>query len=96
MERGFLTQLRNTSVVFLLFCLKHESSVPFSEQIKRSYVSVLRQAGGKVKMGNSMIGLMYKKHVSEPENMPDEKQPPTFDPLYGFPNGRKERGMHAM
>ena len=34
-ESELLTQLRKTSVVFSLFDLKHDSSFPFSEQIKR-------------------------------------------------------------
>ncbi|KAL3867887.1 hypothetical protein ACJMK2_040733 [Sinanodonta woodiana] len=28
-------------------------------------------------------------------NLPDPWKPPTFEPLYGFPNGRKERVMIA-
>jgi hypothetical protein len=39
------------------------------------------------KMGNS-----WTHYVSEPQNRPDFDNPPTFDPLVGFPNGRKERG----
>ncbi|KAK0425458.1 hypothetical protein QR680_009212 [Steinernema hermaphroditum] len=31
--------------------------------------------------------------VLEPETAPRIDRPPTFDPLYGFPNGRKPREM---
>lgn len=30
-----------------------------------------------------------------PELRPDWKKEPTFDPLVGFPNGRKIRGMYV-
>jgi hypothetical protein len=39
------------------------------------------------KMGNA-----WTNYVSEPQNRPDFENAPTFDPLQGFPNGRKERG----
>lgn len=29
---------------------------------------------------------------TDPEGTPDPLKGPSFDPLYGFPNGRKERG----
>jgi hypothetical protein len=29
---------------------------------------------------------------SDPEGTPHPMKEPSFDPLYGFPNGRKERG----
>jgi hypothetical protein len=49
-----------------------------------------RRKSGQIraaKMGNS-----WTHYVSEPQNRPDFDNPPTFDPLQGFPNGRKERG----
>lgn len=33
---------------------------------------------------------------SDPEGTPHPLQGPSFDPLYGFPNGRKERGKCSM
>jgi hypothetical protein len=33
---------------------------------------------------------------SDPEGTPHPLQGPSFDPLYGFPNGRKERGKWIM
>jgi hypothetical protein len=30
---------------------------------------------------------------SDPERTPHPLKGPSFDPLYGFPNGRKERGI---
>ena len=30
------------------------------------------------------------------ENQPDYNYPPTFDPLLGFPNGRKTRGKKKV
>ncbi|BFZ17077.1 hypothetical protein BsWGS_20116 [Bradybaena similaris] len=41
------------------------------------------------------MGNMWYAYVSHPDTAPNHKQPPTFDPLYGFPNGRKERTVKA-
>ncbi|XP_050400451.1 NADH dehydrogenase [ubiquinone] 1 beta subcomplex subunit 7 [Patella vulgata] len=37
-------------------------------------------------MGNQIYA-----YITHPDTAPDIKSSPTFDPLYGFPNGRKER-----
>ncbi|CAB3377378.1 Hypothetical predicted protein [Cloeon dipterum] len=37
----------------------------------------------------------YWSSYRHPENFPDRTREPTFDPLYGFPNGRKPREMIA-
>ncbi|KAK8379605.1 hypothetical protein O3P69_019511 [Scylla paramamosain] len=39
------------------------------------------------------MGHMYSSLLSDPNVTPDYKTGPTFDPLYGFPEGRKERVM---
>jgi NADH dehydrogenase (ubiquinone) 1 beta subcomplex subunit 7 len=39
------------------------------------------------------MGNMYTAYISSPDTAPDIKAGPTFDPLYGFENGRKERHM---
>ncbi|GAB1601520.1 NADH dehydrogenase [ubiquinone] 1 beta subcomplex subunit 7-like [Argonauta hians] len=44
-------------------------------------------------MGNAM-GHVFNE-VLHPEVSPDFRNPPTFDPNLGFPNGRKERVMVA-
>merc|ERR1712170_268259 len=41
------------------------------------------------KMGNQPTRDSFLK----PETTPDVFNPPTYDPMYGFPNGRKERVM---
>ncbi|XP_059143065.1 NADH dehydrogenase [ubiquinone] 1 beta subcomplex subunit 7-like [Physella acuta] len=41
------------------------------------------------------MGNMWYTYVSHPDTAPDYKNPPTFDPLLGFPNGRKERRVLA-
>lgn len=51
---------------------------------------VFRRISGLIraeKMGNA-----WTHYVSEPQNRPDFENAPTFDPLQGFPSGRKERG----
>lgn len=40
-------------------------------------------------MGNIVNGIDYKLH---PDVVPAFNQPSKFDPLLGFPNGRKEKG----
>lgn len=42
------------------------------------------------------MGNWYSLHVSNPEGTPHPLNEPSFDPLYGFPNGRKERGKFAL
>jgi hypothetical protein len=49
------------------------------------YLDNLREFA-EVKMGNG-FSLAY-----HPEVTPHPLKEPTFDPLYGFPNGRKQRG----
>eukprot|EP00914_Ancora_sagittata_P023148 GHVO01045867.1.p1 GENE.GHVO01045867.1~~GHVO01045867.1.p1 ORF type:complete len:152 (+),score=23.75 GHVO01045867.1:61-456(+) len=44
-------------------------------------------------MGNVTGTYSYQAYVKEPENHPDIKNGPSFDPMIGFPNGRKERVM---
>lgn len=39
------------------------------------------------------MGNMYSAYVSSPDATPNINANPTFDPLYGFTNGRKERRM---
>ncbi|XP_077981537.1 NADH dehydrogenase [ubiquinone] 1 beta subcomplex subunit 7-like [Glandiceps talaboti] len=41
------------------------------------------------------MGHMWSAYVSHPDTAPDLHKIPTFDPLYGFENGRKEREMKA-
>uniref|UniRef100_A0A2C9KSY4 NADH dehydrogenase [ubiquinone] 1 beta subcomplex subunit 7 n=1 Tax=Biomphalaria glabrata TaxID=6526 RepID=A0A2C9KSY4_BIOGL len=43
----------------------------------------------------STMGNMWYAYVSHPDTAPDFNKPPTFDPLLGFPNGRKERCIKA-
>ncbi|XP_059472465.1 NADH dehydrogenase [ubiquinone] 1 beta subcomplex subunit 7 [Neocloeon triangulifer] len=38
---------------------------------------------------------VYWSSYREPERFPDITKPPTFDPMFGFPNGRKPREMIA-
>ncbi|CAG0882717.1 unnamed protein product [Cyprideis torosa] len=46
-------------------------------------------------MGNSYttfgpnFAAWYNRHFADPEHMPESLEAPTFDPLIGFPNGRK-------
>lgn len=42
------------------------------------------------------MGNWYSTYIGNPAGMPDYHKPPTFDPMYGFPNGRKERGMKVF
>uniref|UniRef100_A0A0B7A071 NADH dehydrogenase [ubiquinone] 1 beta subcomplex subunit 7 n=1 Tax=Arion vulgaris TaxID=1028688 RepID=A0A0B7A071_9EUPU len=41
------------------------------------------------------MGNVWYTYVSHPDTAPDFRSPPTFDPLYGFPNGRQERKIKA-
>ncbi|GFO18907.1 NADP dehydrogenase [ubiquinone] 1 beta subcomplex subunit 7 [Plakobranchus ocellatus] len=41
------------------------------------------------------MGNMWYTYVTNPDTAPDYKNPPTFDPLYGFPEGREERKICA-
>ncbi|PVD23549.1 hypothetical protein C0Q70_16821 [Pomacea canaliculata] len=41
------------------------------------------------------MGNMMYAYVTHPDTAPDIKNPPTFNPLLGFPNGRKERTIEA-
>ncbi|XP_071545254.1 NADH dehydrogenase [ubiquinone] 1 beta subcomplex subunit 7 [Panulirus ornatus] len=41
------------------------------------------------------MGQVYTQFLGEPAVQPDFTKGPTFDPLYGFPEGRKERQMLA-
>ncbi|KAG8240384.1 hypothetical protein J437_LFUL002526 [Ladona fulva] len=41
------------------------------------------------------MGNAWALYVSNPDGTPAPSQEPSFDPLYGFPNGRKERVMIA-
>ncbi|CAG5121203.1 unnamed protein product [Candidula unifasciata] len=41
------------------------------------------------------MGNMWYTYISHPDTAPNVRNPPTFDPLYGFPNGRKERTIKA-
>ncbi|XP_002740163.1 NADH dehydrogenase [ubiquinone] 1 beta subcomplex subunit 7-like [Saccoglossus kowalevskii] len=41
------------------------------------------------------MGHMWSAYVTQPSISPDLNNIPTFDPMYGFPNGRKERVMVA-
>lgn len=38
------------------------------------------------------MGTLLSAYVTHPDTMPEAETEPTFDPLYGFKNGRKERG----
>ncbi|XP_074642869.1 NADH dehydrogenase [ubiquinone] 1 beta subcomplex subunit 7-like [Tubulanus polymorphus] len=37
------------------------------------------------------MGQWYSSYISHPDTTPNYKEEPTFDAMYGFPNGRKER-----
>lgn len=37
-----------------------------------------------------------KTYFTHQDTMPKALTPPTFDPLMGFPNGRKERGENSL
>lgn len=39
------------------------------------------------------MGNWYSRYYANPAGTPSNEVPPSFDPLYGFPNGRKERGI---
>lgn len=39
------------------------------------------------------MGHAYSQFIGDPETKPNYKAGPTFDPLYGFQDGRKERGQ---
>ncbi len=41
-------------------------------------------------MGQTHGAFVY---ITAPDTTPDFRQQGTFDPLYGFPNGRKEKGL---
>ncbi|KAL5016698.1 hypothetical protein ScPMuIL_006287 [Solemya velum] len=41
------------------------------------------------------MGNMMYAYVTNPDTVPDYNAPPTFDPLQGFPNGRKERVINV-
>ncbi|KAJ8040932.1 NADH dehydrogenase [ubiquinone] 1 beta subcomplex subunit 7 [Holothuria leucospilota] len=41
------------------------------------------------------MGHMWSAYVTHSDTAPDMNNIPTFDPLYGFPDGRKEREMIA-
>lgn len=38
------------------------------------------------------MGQMWTAYVTNPDTAPDLHKLPTFDPEYGFPDGRPERG----
>ena len=38
------------------------------------------------------MGHVYSAYIGSPDTAPVYTEPPTFDPNYGFPSGRKERG----
>jgi len=38
---------------------------------------------------------VYATYIKSPDTMPNFRAGPTFDPLYGFPQGRHERKMVA-
>ncbi|XP_045600715.1 NADH dehydrogenase [ubiquinone] 1 beta subcomplex subunit 7 [Procambarus clarkii] len=41
------------------------------------------------------MGHIFSQYLADPAITPDYTKGPTFDPLYGFPEGRKERVMLA-
>jgi len=41
------------------------------------------------------MGHYYSAYIGSPDTAPNPFKEPTYDPLYGFPNGRKERQMVA-
>uniref|UniRef100_A0A336MBQ8 NADH dehydrogenase [ubiquinone] 1 beta subcomplex subunit 7 n=2 Tax=Culicoides sonorensis TaxID=179676 RepID=A0A336MBQ8_CULSO len=41
------------------------------------------------------MGNWASRYYMNPEGTPDPTKPPSFDPNFGFPNGRKERVMIA-
>ena len=42
------------------------------------------------------MGAHWTRHLSDPEGVtPKQDSAPTFDPMLGFPNGRKPRVMTA-
>ena len=42
------------------------------------------------------MGNMWYSYVTNPDTAPDYKNPPTFDPLFGFPEGREERSTFVI
>ena len=42
------------------------------------------------------MGNYIATHITHPDTMPKSDGKPTFDPMYGFPNGRKIRGMFEL
>jgi len=48
----------------------------------------------KCQISNKM-GHMWSSYITNKDTTPDLSKTPTFDPLYGFPNGRQERVMIA-
>jgi hypothetical protein len=42
------------------------------------------------------MGNVWYAYVSHPDTAPDIKNPPTFDPLFGFENGRRERSKYIF
>ena len=41
------------------------------------------------------MGNMIYAYITNPDTAPNFKEPPTFDPMLGFPSGRKERTVKA-
>lgn len=42
------------------------------------------------------MGNWGSRYITNPAGTPDHHKPPSFDPMYGFPNGRKERGTFVL
>lgn len=40
------------------------------------------------------MGNYWATYVTHPDTMPVPEGSPTFDPMYGFPDGRKPRGKY--
>ncbi|XP_046833698.1 NADH dehydrogenase [ubiquinone] 1 beta subcomplex subunit 7 [Vespa crabro] len=49
----------------------------------------------KFSFGQTKMGTLWSAYVTHPDTMPEAETAPTFDPLYGFKNGRKPRVMIA-
>lgn len=45
---------------------------------------------------HTTMGNWGSRYITNPAGTPDHHKPPSFDPMYGFPNGRKERGTFVL
>lgn len=75
------------SFIFIFYCASQKLYRWFPLEGQGSSTTTARSLKDKT-MG-SLWSLERYPHTMEV----DHRSPPTFDPMLGFPNGRKERGM---